>query len=165
MIICHLYHLRNWTYGICQHLLTGCAADCTVDPIQTCLLSFGWLALFLSRMTRFISAVPVFPFEWQLLTFQTSVNWRVQLKKHTVSPPVTGYPQHFYPCLSWGSIQPPQDLLRYLLLHISLRNSTLSSLFFLLLRSCKGCILSSAYRKAYLLKSISSLTYFSVQIY
>lgn len=57
--------------------------------------------------------------------FQTSVNCGIQFRKRLVSPPVTGYPQHLYPCLSWGSLQPPQDLLLYLVLQVLARNSTL----------------------------------------
>lgn len=57
--------------------------------------------------------------------FQTSVNCRIQFRKHLVSPPVTGYPQHLYPCLSWGSLQPPQELLLYFVLLVSACNSTL----------------------------------------
>lgn len=164
MIICHLHHLRSWTYGICQHLLTDCAAGCTVDPIQTCLHSFGRLTPFLSRMTRYYLCSSSFPF-W-VATSNISVNWRIQFRKHLISLPVTGYPQRLYPCLSWGPIQPPQDLALYPVLQVSACNSTLPShLFCHWVPVYKIPPLSSVKRNLCLLKSLSSLTSFTVQIY
>lgn len=73
----------------------------------------GWPCSFQGWLDP-ISAAPVLLFEWQLLTFQTSVNCRIQFRKHLVSTPVTRYPRHLYPCLSWGSPQLPDNLWLYL---------------------------------------------------
>lgn len=117
-------------------------------PLAGCPCSFqGWLDP--------ISAAPVLPFEWQLLTFQTSVNCRIWFRKHLLCTPVTRYPQHLYPCLLWGSLQLPDDLQLYLVLQVSAIHWQFTC--FVIGFQCKIPFLSLMYRKLYLLKILSSL--------
>lgn len=109
-----------------------------------------------------ISAAPVLPSEWQLLMFQTSVNCRIQFRKHLVSTPVARYPRHLYPCLSWGSLQLPDNLWLYLVSQVSAMHWQFTC--FVIGFQCKIPFLLRMYRKLYLLKYLSSLTSLIVQI-
>lgn len=108
----------------------------------------GWLDL--------ISAAPVLPFEWQLLMFQTSVNCRFRFRKHLFCTPVTRYPRHLYPRLSWGSLQLPDNLQLYLVLQVSAIHWQFTC--FVIEFQCRMPFLLLMYRKLYLLKFLSSLT-------
>lgn len=113
----------------------------------------GWLDL--------TSAAPVLPSEWQLLTFQTPVNCRIQFRKHPVSLPVSREPWHLNSCLSWGSLQLLDDLQLCLVLQVSAIHWQFTC--FVTEFQCKMPFLLCMYRKLYLLKFLSSLSPLTVE--
>lgn len=161
MIIYNLHHLRGWTYGICQHFLTACTAGCTVDPIQTRLHSFGWLTLFFQGWLDIISA-RVLPFEWQLLMFQTSVNCRIQFRKH----PVFELLGTLNIIGSLGNLFSLHKI-SYFIWFCRFQNVALLFQFTYVVIEfqCKMPFVLCTYRKLYLLKRLSSLTSLIVQIH